>query len=532
MKTASFLLLFLAGCGCVSSYNGEDIVEICSNPDTDGCISCGDGSRKPLCNQCGGNCAGGDCFLNKETCQKSPPHPINGPLCGFLEGDEAGTCEEETCRKEKNVKKCGNHCRPNCNSCNWQGKEEGGQFFFDTIVGKDNWCGGQQSDCEWFQPDGTEGECVEREPITCKSGSTNVAYRCDKCCSDNEACGSHMCGSDVCVFQNSKCIFKLTEDTRTATVNLKEYKDEQENIVENVSWYFQKLRPLAVAPATYYALQIPNFGYIGIQRLTATSGLILFSVWDNCKADEYKGKMRSEIPLFCKAEFILNGTDMVGKEFEGEGKGIKLQYEIKDGNFPDPDEEYYFALQATDGGKDSAHFMGYIYPIDGAWKFLGKLKVGDMKDWSMPRPLNWIENWSHVQTTASRKGAYGPLYFVRKDETDIHQAHSAQFEYNDEGSRDWSPERVNAKFENGEIILETGGDAIQTADQHELFQFTEAPPPEMFTHLKQTIEGCPDTETLNGIESCLGAANSNIFDRKLLRWQKNTAETSSMLHMK
>jgi len=488
MKAAPLLLLFLTG---YASSN------ICTNSEVDGCINCDSESRKPYCRDCDpDNCdwKSKDCFVKNGSCTISLPPPIE--VCGDT-NDSDSTCTEEC--KRVNVVRCGNHCRPTCESCNWEGKQKDGLFYFEkTKGGGTNHCGGPGSQCEWVGiVDGgaTQGKCVDKAPIHCKS---NVFTKVSHC----KNCGSQ-CDSEVCVLQNMKCIHALTPDTRTASIYLKGYKDEVKKDVKDGLWYFQKLTPLAVPASTFYSLQIPDIGYIGIQKKSDSIGWIILSAWDNRK-DKYKGKVRSEIPDSIKAEIILKGTGMVGKEFDGEGTGVKIFQAID--NFPVLEKDYYLALQASDGGEDSAYITGYIY-LNNAWKFVGKLKVrGVGNKWPMKGPQNFVENWSHIETMKSRKASYGPLYFVRQNKSKIQQAKFAQFEYSDNGDKSWSHQHVNSMKRNNEIIVETGGAAPATKNNVD-YEFTVVGAPEMFTKLKQKIDGCSYLRTEIGIENCLRLPN-------------------------
>jgi len=363
--------------------------------------------------------------------------------------------------------------------CSWRAEKVDSSLVYTTDA-KQYWCGGQESNCEWEGYSGqTEGKCVDKKPVPCKYGIDTSASSCDECPSN--------CNSAVCVFQENKCINRLTDDTRTATVNLKDYKDKEDRIVENASWYFQQLSPVAVPAGTFIALQIPRLGYIGIQNVDDSTGLILFSAWDHRPKDKWEHKVRKDIPYYRRTRVMSKGRDIDQEEFIELGSGIKLSRKMK---VPSADKDYYLALQISDGGKDlykknTAHLMGYIN-FDGNWWFLGKFKIGDVTDSFMKRPVSFIENWSHVDTKESRKCAFGPLYYVGNNKAGIRQgiqqAVSAKFEYNVDNTQSWSHQRVNAKSGNNEIILETGGIADAT-DNHESFSFAHADIPQQFTNL-------------------------------------------------
>jgi len=453
MKVAPLLLLFL------TDYASSDTL---CNIFESGCIRCGDDkSRIPFCKDCK-NCYGTDCHLVDGICKlKGPTKKIYKFKKGYIGKD---TCDH----REVNKVKCGNHCRPTCELCNWQGKKVGDSVVY-TEHSKEGWCGGQESNCEWYGTPGiTQGKCVHKKDIcTGQSGESSV-LSCDECPKD--------CDSDVCVFQKkfqkNKCINRLTDDTRTASANLKEYEDEFGKIIKDASWYFQQVRPVSSVPAgTYYSLQIPKLGYIGIQNVDDSTGLILFSVWDNDS----------------KTQVMLKGDDMDQAEHPELGGGTKLSRKER-GGFPVADTDYYLALQISDGGENTAHLMGYIY-LDLAWKFLGKFKFSGVTDTVMEQPLNFIENWSHVDTKESRKGAYGPLYYVRNnvagfDQGIIRQAYNAKFVYNEDNSMSWSHERVNAHKDRwkNEMILETGGNADAT-ENNRYFKFEQAAVPQQFKEL-------------------------------------------------
>jgi len=519
------------------------------------CADCGSERRAESCEVCGNEAllCSGDCKWNEgtETCGWKSIY------CGieFKMTDDVMKSEDnswlEKCRPH-NTKQCSNHWRPTCADCLFEVSTYEIDGPVKTKKEGEGWCDKKLAFCEWKNTTEDQGECVDIAPLTCKTGAGITKPFCEECEASEDACGS-----DECVYHayTSQCIAKLTNKTRAATLHLKTFKDSNDVEIKKSTWIFQKMTPLAVAQSTYFSLRHKR-GYGGIQRMppdtakgeTKDKGRLIFSIWDNC-GKAWKGKKNPEKPSYCRADVILSGTDVPTHGFEGEGEGVKVQFDIYD--FPAVGQDYYVAIHASDGGKNRALYTGYFY-VDGKWKFLGQLKAGlsdtefgDSDDFWIQEPQNFLEAWSYLETDLSRKASFGQPFMVGEDGNFV-QTRKAEFSYDASKSRTWSREHIDAKVDatsNG-IILEIGGDANQTVKNNFEFKLGEAEVvPSLYKSLKDTIETCVDTRTDEItaviIESCLdniggaeipaggetagdeperkGHADDGSYDRRFLR---------------
>lgn len=475
------------------------------------CADCGSERRAESCEVCGNESllCSGECKWNEgtETCG------WKNIYCGieFEITDGVMKSKDNSWSKKcapHNTKQCGNHWRPTCADCLFEVSYES-DGPVKTKNG-DGWCQKTEGFCEWKVFKNTtedQGECVDIAPLTCKTGAGITKPFCEECEASEDACGSDECVNHA---YTSQCIAKLTNKTRPNSLYLRTFKDSNDVQIKNSTWIFQKMTPLALAQSTYFSLSHKH-GYGGIQRMppdtvkgeTKDKGRLIFSIWANC-GKEYKGKKNSEKPTFCRAEVILNGTDVPRHEFEGEGEGVKLQFDIYD--FPAVGQDYHVAIHASDGGINRAFYTGYFY-VDGKWKFLGRLETYSDDFW-IQEPGSFLEAWSHLETELSRKASFGPPFMVGEDGNFV-QTRKAEFSYDASKSRTWSREHIDAKLDatsNG-IILEIGGDAVQTVKNNHEFRLDEVEVPSLYESLKNTIESCVDTRTDKItaviIESCL-----------------------------
>lgn len=127
---------------------------------------------------------------------------------------------------------CGGHRAETCALCPWDG---------DRWAGR-GWCNGE---CHW-----ANGECVS-ESVACGNGAN--AVKCADCPAGESGCGNTDCAWHT---RTGLCRDAFSDKVRTASVHLL-----YDAPVSRPAWWFQRVVPLASAPATYFSTNGHSFGY-------------------------------------------------------------------------------------------------------------------------------------------------------------------------------------------------------------------------------------------------------------------------------
>ena len=340
-----------------------------------------------------------------------------------------------------------------------------------------SWCNGV---CDWIG-----GQCVGNS-VSCGNGST--AQSCDECPSGKSGCGNTDCAWHT---NTNLCRDAFSDDVRTASVHL---NYPSPSPISKPAWWFQRVIPLASAPATYFATNGHSFGYGGIQEVSDTEGRVIFSLWDQggCDTDVNPNCNPNDL-----AQTIACGKGVTCKGFGGEGTGRQSYYDR--GPF-ELNKSYYFVTQAAYLGNRRMEYTGYFYE-DGKWRLLSRIQVSTNagEKWWLKGLYSFVEQWTEIETTSNREALFGPSYMASTDGNVFHQIEEAYFTH---GTIE-NHEHVNAWEQNGAVGIATGGDTEPVAQEYDTFTYPDAAPYEELTSFQGYIGCLNEANNKNEIESCL-----------------------------
>jgi len=371
---------------------------------------------------------------------------------------------------------CGGHRAKTCAECPGP-KNIGG------------WCNG---DCQW-----RSNECLDRPDPVVSCGGDIPAKSCDKC-----PRGGSGCGFTDCVWHTwtDLCRDAFSDNVRTASVHL-----NQISPLARPAWWFQRVVPVSLASATYFSTNKHSFGYGGIQEVDASTGRVLFSLWDQGGCDQ---DVDPECNDEDKAKTVACGTGVDCPEFGGEGTGRKSQYDRK------PFEigtAYYFVTQAVYLGNRRMEYTGYFYE-DSRWRLLSRIQVSTNKseEWWIKGTNSFVEQWTADETTRNRAALFGPSYFADVDGTNFEQVKNAKFSH---GTLE-NHEHVNAWQEDSDwqyaIGIATGGDTKQEVQSDYRFTCPAVAPYEELTSFQGSISCLNGAGSAEEIEACLNAPSPSV----------------------
>jgi len=370
---------------------------------------------------------------------------------------------------------CGGHSAETCAKCPYN---ESGNY-----MGK-GWCNGE---CHWGN-----NECLD--PVVSCGGDTK-ARSCDKCPSGESGCGTTDCAWHT---WTDLCRDAFSDNVRTASVHL-----NQISPLARPAWWFQRVVPVSSASVTYFSTNGHSFGYGGIQEVDASTGRVLFSLWDQGGCDQdVDPKCNDED----KAKTVACGTGVDCLDFNGEGTGRKSQYDRKPFEI---DTAYYFVTQAVYLGNRRMEYTGYFYE-DSRWRLLSRIQVSTNKseEWWIKETHSFVEQWAAQETTRNRAALFGPSYLADVDGTNFQQVKTARFSH---GTLE-NHEHVNAWQEGADwqhaVGIATGGDTKQEVERNHLFTYPAVAPYEELTSFQGSISCLNGAGSAEEIEACLDAPST------------------------
>jgi len=294
------------------------------------------------------------------------------------------------------------------------------------------------------------------------------------------------------------CRDAFSDDVRTASVHL-----NYPAPISKPAWWFQRVVPLATAPATYFATSVHDFGYGGIQQVDANTGRVIFSLWD-------QGGCDTDINPNCDpddmAQTVACGEGVTCEDFGGEGTGRKSYYDREPFQIG---VSYYFVTQAVYLGNKRMEYTGYFFE-EGRWRLLSRIQVStnSNEQWWLKGLYSFVEQWSEIDTTSDREAAFGPSYMADENGNDFRQIERGSFTH---GTLE-NHERVNAweLMADGKpsVAIATGGDTQQSATMGDVFNYPDSSPYDELISFQGIIGCLNEANSRSEIEACLNDATT------------------------
>ena len=374
---------------------------------------------------------------------------------------------------------CGNHKARICAECP-QGNGE-------------SWCNGE---CKW-QP--SSSTCIDATARTCANGKVSIAG-CDSCPYGAEECSDDN-GDCTWISRSATCRDTFSNEIRTASVQL---NYDTPISVERPAWFFQRVSPVSISNVTYFASNGHGYGYGGFQKVNATHGSVIFSLWDQGGCDQDFGECDSENI----ATTVACGKEVTCTDFGGEGTGRKSILWTND-SLPVVGESYYMMTQAEYLGNKRMQYTGYFYDpiISKTWRLMSRIEVStnDKEKWWIHGMFSFVEQWAAVNTTIERSALFGPGY-VSADGINFVPIQKARYTH---GIKE-NHEHVNA-WQTGQDTLNavgiaTGGNVEPVAKNYQSFKYN-ATSVAIYDELQSFIKKIPclknATNDAESIEKCL-----------------------------
>jgi hypothetical protein len=205
-------------------------------------------------------------------------------------------------------------------------------------------------------------------------------------------------------------------------------------------------------PGSYFMAAGWNTGYFGIQELSsATSKLVLFSVWD-----QSKGNNALRVPVDKRVEVLEHDPDVVIKRFGGEGTGgqCKWNYNWKIG------ETNRFLVRATVQSNKTAYAAYFFVAGEQHWKHLATFRTITQGS-PLKGYYSFVEDFRRDGRSAgeARRARFGNGW-MRSTGGDWVALTSARFTASN-GSFE-AKDHIDAGLVGDEFYLATGGDTPTT----------------------------------------------------------------------
>ena len=262
--------------------------------------------------------------------------------------------------------------------------------------------------------------------------------------------------------------------------------------VTHAVFWWQRVEPVDVAQATYFASNGFQYGYGGVQQTEDRLDRAIFSIWDTCDT-EHDACDADEL-----ASTIACGSDVACTGFGGEGTGRKSQLDAELGDGP-----YYYVTQAQEVSADRAQFSGYVWSALLGWRFLSRIELKAAAD--IDGLYSLVEQWVAGEN-AARSARYGPTFMSSAaDPTTFHQIDAATFSH---GTLE-NHIHVNARnCAHNSVAIFTGSETAQAAASGTALAYDVVAPPAMLIEFAARVPCLQAATTTDAIEACLAGLDS------------------------